>query len=121
MTSATCTGAPLLIPLLVTTAEKLPAVSGRVVRLTVSDVAVAAVIEPTAPLSNVMLSLTSVVSKPSPAMITELLLANNAAVLLVITGATVATCVAEPAALLVVTVAFSGPAIVGAVVSVTVI
>lgn len=73
VTSATCTGAPLLTPVwLVTTAVKLPAVTGRVVRLTVNEVEVAAVIDPTAPLSNVIASLANVVSNPNPAMMTEL-------------------------------------------------
>lgn len=106
--------------MLVTTAVKLPAVTGRVVRLTVNEVEVAAVIDPTAPLSNVMESLASVVSNPSPAMMTELAFAARNALLLVTTGATVATCVAVPLAPFVTTVAFNAPAVVGAVVSVTV-
>ena len=104
----------------VTTAVKLPAVTGRVVRLTVNDVEVAAVIDPTAPLSKVIASLANVVSNPNPAMMTELAFAARKAVLLVTTGATVATCVAVPVALFVTTVAFNVPAVVGAVVSVTV-
>ena len=99
---------------------KLPAVTGRVVRLTVNEVEVAAVIDPTAPLSNVIASLANVVSNPNPAMMTELAFAARNALLLVTTGATVATCVAVPLAPFVTTVAFSGPAVVGAVVNVTV-
>lgn len=94
--------------------------TGRVVRLTVRDVDVAAVIVPTAPLSNVIESFASVVSKPRPAMITLVAFAASGAVLLVITGATVETCVAELAALFVVTVALSTPAVVGGVVMVIV-
>lgn len=120
VTSATWTGVPLLTPLLVTTAVKLPAVTGRVVRLTVKDVEVAAVIDPTAPLSNVMESFANVVSNPSPAMMTELAFAARNALLLVTTGATVPTCVAVPLAPFVTTVAFNAPAVVGGVVSVTV-
>jgi len=106
--------------LLVTTAVKLPAVTGRVVRFTVNEVAVAAVIAPTAPLSKVIESFAAVVSNPRPAMITVLRFAARNAELLVTTGATVATCVAAPLAPFVTTVAFSGPAVVGGVVSVTV-
>lgn len=50
MTVPTSIAAPLLLPLEVTTAVKLPAVFGFVVKVTVRAVAVAAVTEPTAPL-----------------------------------------------------------------------
>lgn len=53
VTDATCTAAPLLTPLDVTTAVKLPAVAGLVLNVTVKDVEVAAVTVPTAPLLNV--------------------------------------------------------------------
>ena len=49
MTAATCTAAPLLTLLVVTTAVRLPAVAGLVKNVTVSEVAVAAVTVPTAP------------------------------------------------------------------------
>jgi len=121
VTAATWTGTPLLTPLLVTTAEKLPAVVGVVVKLTVKDVAVAAVTVPTAPLSKMIVSLEEFVSNPRPAMMTELALAARCAVLLVTTGATVATCTADPLpAALVVTTILSGPAVVGPVVNETV-
>ena len=107
--------------MLVTTAEKLPAVVGVVVKLTVKDVAVAAVTVPTAPLLKTTVSLVNVVSNPKPAMMTELALAARDAVLLVTTGATVATCTADPlTAVFVVTTILSGPAVVGPVVSDTV-
>lgn len=106
--------------MLVTTAVKLPAVTGRVVRFTVNDVAVAAVIAPTAPLSKVTEPFDGVESNPRPAMMTVLAFAARKAELLVTTGATVATCVAVLLAPFVTTVAFNGPAVVGGVVSVTV-
>ena len=77
--------------MLVTTAVKLPAVTGRVVRFTVNEVAVAAVIDPTAPLSKVTEPFDGVESNPKPAIITVLAFAARNAELLVTTGATVAT------------------------------
>jgi hypothetical protein len=65
-TVATCTAEPLLTPLVVTIAVKLPAVVGDVERLTVSVVAVAAETVPTAPLLNAMVLFPAVESKPIP-------------------------------------------------------
>ena len=121
VTAAIWIGTPLLTPLLVTTAEKLPAVVGVVVKLTVRDVAVAAVTVPTAPLLKMIVSFAEFASNPKPAMMTELAFAARDAVLLVTTGATVATCTAAPLlTLFVVTLMLRGPAVVGPVVSDTV-
>lgn len=62
-TVATCTAELLLTLLLVTIAVKLPAVVGEVDKLTVSDVDVAAVTVPTAPLLKVTVLSPGVVSK----------------------------------------------------------
>lgn len=64
ITVATSTAAPLLILFVVTTAVRLPAVSGRVERVIVSDVAVASVTVPNAPLLKTTVLLAAVVSKP---------------------------------------------------------
>jgi len=77
--------------LLVTTAVKLPMEVGFVEKVTVSDVAVAVVIVPTAPLLKVTELLAATVSKPAPLMVIVEELAPSAAVLTVTTGATVAT------------------------------
>lgn len=53
VTVATCTAAALATPLEVTVAVRLPAVAGLVLNVTVSDVDVAAVTVPMAPLLNV--------------------------------------------------------------------
>lgn len=98
-----------------------PAVLGVVVNVTVSWVAVAALTLPTAkPLKSTVLS-PGVVLKPKPSIVMLEALAARSAVLLVITGTTVATCTGETlATLFVVTVTESGPAAVGAVVMSTV-
>ena len=82
---------PLLTLLDVTTAVKLPAVVGLVENVTVKDVALAVVTVPTAPLLNTTVLLAAVVSKPNPAIVTVAASAARFAVLLVITGVTVAT------------------------------
>src|SRR5690349_24313217 len=69
VTVATCTGAPLLNALVVTTAVKGPAVVGLVEKVTVSDVAVAAVTVPTAPSLNRTALLAGVGSKLLPLII----------------------------------------------------
>ena len=66
-TLATCTGLPLLEPLDVTTAVKLPT-DGGVLKVTVNWVAVALVTVPV-PLLKVTVLLAAVVSKPEPVMI----------------------------------------------------
>lgn len=120
-TVATWTGAPLEIELVVTTAVRMSALAGGVVRDTVKDVAVAAVIAPTAPLLNVTELFASVVSNPTPVIVISVAEAARSAVLLVITGLTVATWTAVPlVSVLVVTIAVIAPAAVGRVDSVTV-
>ncbi len=121
VTVATCTAALLLIPLVVTIAVKLPAVVGLVLKVTVSDVAVAAVTVPTAPLLNVTVLLLAVGLKAWPAIVMVFALAASEAVLLVTTGRTDAIWTAVP--LLtppVVTTAVKLPAAVGLVPKVTV-
>ncbi len=77
--------------MLVTTAVKLPTAVGLVPKVTVSEVAVADVTVPTAPLFRTTELFASVVLKPNPRMMTVLAVINCAAVLDVTTGATVAT------------------------------
>ena len=77
--------------MVVTTAVKLPAVVGRVENVTVSEVNVAAVTVPTAPLLNTTVLLAAVGSKPKPLMVMVVRLAPQDVVLLVTTGVTVAT------------------------------
>jgi hypothetical protein len=113
---ATCTAAPLLTELQVTTAVKLPAVVGLVPKLTVSEVAVAAVTVPTAPLLNTTLLFPAVVSNPKPAMVMVVASTDITAALEVTDGATVATCTDDPLLTpLEVTVAVRLPAVRGLV------
>lgn len=91
MTVATLTAAPLLTVLVVTCAVRLPAAVGLVEKLTFSAVAVAEVTVPTAPLLNVTELPDAVVLKPKPLMTMMDALAARLAVLLVITGMTLAT------------------------------
>ncbi len=95
-TVATCTAGPLAMLLDVTTAVKSPALVGLVVKVTVKDVAVAAVTVPAAPLLNVTLLLAAVKSKPEPLIVMVLESAARLLTLLVTTGRAVATCTAEP-------------------------
>lgn len=97
-TVATCTAEPEVTLLLVTMAVKLPIEVGLVEKVTMSEVAVAVVTVPTAPLLKVTVLLAATVSKPVPAMVIVEAFAPKAAVLLVTTGATVATCTADPLA-----------------------
>lgn len=83
---------PLVWPPVVTIAVRLPAALGFVEKLTVSEVAVAAVTVPTAPLLNWIVLLDGVVaSKPKPLIVIVAALARRFEVLLVTTGLTVAT------------------------------
>lgn len=91
VTVATCTAGPLEILFEVTTAVKLPAVVGFVEKVTVNEVAVAAVTVPTAPLVNVTELLAAVKSKPVPLIVMVLASAASPDVLLVTTGRVVAT------------------------------
>ena len=69
---------------------------GLVENVTVSEVAVAAVTVPTAPLLKTTVLLAAVGSKPKPLMVIVVALAARLAVLLVTTGVTVATWTAAP-------------------------
>lgn len=90
-------------------------------KVTVSDVAVAAVTAPTAPLLKVTVLSPAVVLKPNPLIVIVSAFAAKLDVLLVTTGTTVATCTAELLlTLLLVTIAVKLPAVVGEVESVTV-
>jgi hypothetical protein len=120
VTLATGTALPLLTPLVVTVAVKLPT-RGLVENVTVSAVAVAAVTVPTAPLLRVTVLLPGVVLKPNPFIVSVVSLAALEATLLVTTGFTVATCTADPLiTLLVVTVAVKLPTTFGCEEKVTV-
>lgn len=116
LTLATCTPEPLPRLFVVTTAVKLPIVSGDVSNPTVIDVAVDEITVPTAPLLNTTELLAAVVSKPKPAITTVVALAARLAVLLVTTGVIAAICVALPLFwLFVVTIAVKLPAVEGLV------
>lgn len=118
-TVATFTGAPLLALLEVTTTVRSPADSGFVVKVTVKDVAVAAVTVPAAPLLKTTVVLAVLVSKPKPSMVIVSALANKSSLLVVMTGTTVATCTGEPLSTpLIATVAVKLPAVAGGVESV---
>ena len=69
----------------------MPTAVGFVENVTVSDVAVAVVTVPTAPLLNTRVLLPAVGSKPKPLMITVVASEERLVVTLVTTGATVAT------------------------------
>lgn len=121
VTLATWTAAPLVTLLEVTTAVKLPAVVGLVENVTVSEVDVAAVTVPTAPLLKVTELLEAVGLNAVPAIVIVEALAARPFVLLVTTGRTEAICTAVPLlTLLVVTTAVRLPATVGFVPKVTV-
>lgn len=121
LTVANCTAAPLLTPFVVTIPINMSALTGKVVKVTVSEVAVAAVTIPAAPLSKTTMLLPEIVSKPNPWMISTVAVAARSAMLLVTTGAITATWTAAPLLkLFVVTIAFRFPAAVGSVVRDTV-
>jgi hypothetical protein len=121
VTVPTWTAAPLIRLLVVTTAVRLPAILGFVENVTVSDVAVAAVTVPIAPLLKTTVLFAGVVSKPKPLMVIVFALAARLVVSLVTTGVTLATCTAKPLLkLLVVTAAVKDPAAAGLVENVTV-
>lgn len=90
MTFATLTAAPLEKPFVVTTTVRLPAVVGFVENVTVSDVAVAAVTVPTAPLSKVTVLFAATVLNPAPVIVIVDAFAANDVVAAVTAGATVA-------------------------------
>ena len=121
-TVETCTAVPLLRPLVVTIAVRLPADVGAVVKLMVSVVAVAAVTVPTAPLLKTTELLAAVVENPVPVIVRLLAFAARRAVVFVVTtGRTRATGIVElPTMLLDVTDAVRLPAATGLVENVTV-
>lgn len=120
LTVATLIGAPLLALLDVTTTVKSSAVAGLVEKVTVNDVAVAAVTVPTALSLNTTVLFAAVVSKPKPLIVSVAELANRSAELVVTTGTTVATWTAVPLVnVFTVTMAVRLPAAVGPVVKVT--
>ena len=82
--------------MLVTIAVNATGDVGFVLKLTVSDVVVAAVTVPTAPLLKTTVLLAAAVSKPNPLMESVVSSASRLAVLLVTTGTTVETCTAAP-------------------------
>ena len=88
---ATCNAEPLFWLLAVAMTVRLPAVAGRVENVTVSEVFVAEVTVPTALLFRTTVLREAIGSKPKPLIVRVLELAAKAAVLLVITGLTVAT------------------------------
>ena len=120
-TLATCTALPLLRLLVVTTVVRFPTVVGLVDKVTVSKLAVAVVTVPTTPLLKVTVLLAAVVENPNPLMVIVAEFAPRFAVLLVMTGITLAICAGVPLAReFVVTTAVRLPAAVGRVDKVTV-
>src|SRR5581483_4226356 len=81
-TVATWIAVPLATLLVVTIAVRLPTAVGAVEKVTVSEVAVAAVTVPTAPSLNVTVLLAAVVSKPAPLIVIVVALIPRLAVLL---------------------------------------
>ena len=107
--------------LLVTTAVSTTGDVGFVLKVIVSDVVVAAVTVPTAPLLKTTVLLAAAVSNPNPLIVRVVASANRLEVLLVTTGTMVETCTAVPLLRpFVVTIAVRLPAEVGAVVKLTV-
>lgn len=96
ITLATCKAFPLLTPLVVTTAMRLPTDVAFVENVTVNDVAVAAVTLPTAPKLSATVLLPGIGSNPKPPIVNVVALAARFEVLLVKAGLTVATCTGEP-------------------------
>lgn len=119
---ATWIADPLLIPFVVTTAVKGPAVAGNVVNVTERVEAVAESTVPTAPLLNVTVLLEAVVSKPIPLIVSVFMLAvMEFEVSTLTTGTIFAISTAEPLeSEFDSTTAVSDPAAVGFVVKVTV-
>ena len=113
-TSATFTAVPLMTPLDVTIAVRLPAL-GLVPPTNVTDIEVVVrpvdSTVPTAPLLNVTVLLVLVVSKPKPEIVSVSAFAARSALLTVTTGRTVATLTNAKLSLpLVVTLAVKSPA-----------
>lgn len=96
VTVATWMALPLARLLVVTIAVRLPAVVGLVVNVTVSDVAVAEVTVPTAPLLNTTEFCDAVGLNPSPVMVTVPAFAARFVVVAVTEGVIVATAMLLP-------------------------
>ena len=107
------------MPLVVTIAVRLPAVAGFVENMTVSDVVVAEVTVPTAPLSKTTVLFAAIGLKLLPLIVTVLPVAAMLVVVDVTTGATVAIGVAELLNAPVVTTTVNGPPMFGNAASVT--
>ncbi len=121
ITLATCTAVPLVTPPTLTLAVSEPPAAGLVEKVTVKLVADAVVTSPSAPLLRVTTFSAAVGEKPKPAMVTVVASAARLLVDTVITGVTVATCVAAPLLCeFVVTTAVNDPAVAGLVENVTV-
>ncbi len=88
---ATCTAVPLLVPLVVITAVKLPVFTGLVEKVTTRAVAVAEVTVPTAPLLNTTVLLPATGLKPKPFIRTVEAVRARLDVLDVTSGLTAAT------------------------------
>src|SRR5205814_1639494 len=95
ITVATCTAAPLLTMLLVTTAVRLPTL-GCMLKVTINWVALAVVTVPAAPRLKLTRLFAAILEKPNPLMVTVVALVWIVAVFIVTTGATVATWTAMP-------------------------
>ena len=110
------------MPFVVTIAVRTPAVAGSVEKATVIDVEVAAVTAPTAPLLNVTVLFTIVVSNPMPLIVSVFVSAViGFEISTETTGMMFATCTGAPLEYeFVMTVAVSEPASVALVVKVTV-
>ena len=87
---ATCTGLPLLIVFVVTTAVRLPR-DGVVLRVTINWVAVALVTVPV-PLLKATVLLAAMVSNPVPSMVRVVAVTSRSLVFTVTDGTTVAVC-----------------------------
>jgi hypothetical protein len=120
-TVAIFTAEPLETLLTVTTAVRSPTAVGLVENVTVSEVAVAVVTVPTAPLLKTTEFKFAVELNPAPVITTDVALIGKDVLLFVTTGVTVATCTAVPLAIvLVVTIAVILPRTLGRVESDTV-
>jgi len=91
LTITTCTAVPLTTPLVVTIAVTLPAVFGLTENVTVSEVDLATVTVPIAPLLRVTTFRAATGSKPRPLIVIVVAVARTLALLAVMIGATAAT------------------------------
>jgi hypothetical protein len=121
MMFATWTASPLVSRFVVRIAVNAPVDVGRVEKVIVRVVAVAAVTVPMAPLLKTTLLLAAIVEKPNPVIVIVFAVIERLAVLTVTTGMTFATLTAAPLEKpFVVTTTVRLPAVVGFVENVTV-